>query len=52
MDELSSFPNGVHGDCVDALSQFLNWQRETPARDPEHDARQRALLRNIRLYNL
>lgn len=52
MDELSTFPNGAHDDCVDALSQFLNWQRETPARDPEHDRRQLEALYQIRLYNL
>lgn len=26
--ELLSFPSGVHDDCVDALSQYLNWVRD------------------------
>jgi phage terminase large subunit-like protein len=29
-NEITSFPNGKHNDCVDALTQLLNWLRENP----------------------
>ncbi len=50
--KLSSFPNGAHDDMTDSLTQFLNWTRIEPARDPEHEAQQLRMLRSIRLYNL
>ncbi len=28
LDELTSFPYGTHDDCVDALTQFLSWNRD------------------------
>ena len=47
LEELSSFPAAPHDDQVDALSQYLNWARQTPARDPEHDRRQLQMLREV-----
>ena len=33
LDELTSFPYGTHDDCVDALTQFVSWNRDrTPVR--------------------
>jgi len=31
-DELASFPGGLHDDCVDAISQALNWLRDSGGR--------------------
>ncbi len=32
--ELAAFPNGTHDDQVDALSQYLNWVRESGFKTP------------------
>lgn len=34
MDELAAFPKGTHDDCVDSLTQALNYLRQKPVEIP------------------